>query len=297
MNRRSFLKIASSGIVLSVLPPRVFMPFISMSKVQSGAIRPGWNVTCSLQALASHGTWIAERSLELLVPDAWHAWGLWLYPNYPRRVPVIFNGRWWNRSETLRWMTDHPDAFWLFGNEIERPEQGFEPPHRAAELTGELIAQGLQANTVIRYAAGGNFIGRNEFDGLAWLTQYLIELDARDIPRPDKWSIHSYNSYDIETFRTSWSRWQEWYAIHGEGKPVIMSEGCAHERSVGAQIQIMDELSTLLSDGLESVFWFTAYRLPEDPWRNSALCSIDTSAQTASFTELGRHWKELQLIV
>lgn len=290
MNRRSFLITLASGVVCALLPPGPFLPFVTRG---SRRRRAGWNVTCSPQAMASVGTWIAERALELLEPDAWHSWGLWMDPNYSGRAPMVFNGKWWDRAASLAWMRSHPEALWLLGNEPERREQGDEAPPNAAILTGELIDQGASIGVNVQYAAAGTFIGADQPDGLTWLTQYVAELDARGIRRPDKWSVHSYPSHDAPTFRASWARWQGWYGEHGEGKPVIISECCAH--NAPDQRSVMDEIAAVLDRGEASAaYWFTAYRLPGDEWPNAALCSLDMTARTATLTDAGRHWKAVQ---
>lgn len=292
-SRRAFLKTLAEGVVCTVLPPRVFLPFITADKTPVPA--RGWNVTCDTHVMSDLGQWVGEQALDLLKPDHWHNWGTSKRPDRLRQIPMAFNGQWWNRTETARWMAAHPDMLWLFGNELERPEQGNETPVNAAILTGELIELGHSIGVRVLYAAAGTFIGANQYDGLTWLTRYINELDARSIRRPDKWSVHSYNSWDVATFRASWARWQEWHAHHGDGKPVIMSEGCAHESAVSTQTAVMDEFAGLLAGGdLEAVYWYTACCQETDPWRNSALCALDTATQTARLTSLGDHWKDVQ---
>lgn len=292
MDRRRFLTASCGAAIAASLRVR--------PSVSSSIVRPtGWGVCVPYQLVAQHGSWIAERELDILQPDAWHSYSIAPVCDHLGFVPVIYSDRLFDRDAVRQRMLEYPGETWMLFNEPERPEQAAMAPDRAVDVTMDFLRLAWETNTPMQWAGPGIATGMLDCSGIDWMTRYMRGDDTRPglrlrgISRPTYWQVHCYRSPSLARFRSSWSAWQDWYAVYGCGAPIILSEACAEDAPLAEQVAVMRECRSLLDQGsVAGVFWFSTHASFDTGWTNAALCSVDVSSQRVSLTELGRRWQE-----
>ena len=284
--RRAFLEtLAATGIVAAL--PRFARASAAPAVAPNDAmLRPtGWGVCVPPQA----GIETMTRALGLLAPARWQSYGTWPDVAYPGRIPVVFSEQYFNRATVAAWLRDKPGCVWMLPNEPEGAGQANMTPAQGVALTLEFIALGQASGQRWQWCSPQVSLTP---EGLAWLTEYVtIMRQYKGIMQPAYWCVHPYRSGSLAQFRASWVAWRSWYATWGSGAPVVLSEVCAEGSPLAAQIAVMDEARAMLTRGdVCGVFWFAAHSGDGMEWPNAAL----TSADGATLTDPGRHWKALQ---
>jgi hypothetical protein len=257
-------------------------------------IRPhGWCVCIDRQYPEKYGLWIAERQLALLNPAHWLDWHHTPIIDDPRHVPMMWNGGALASGDVARRMKSVSAQTWLLFNEPERPEQANMNPSMARRQTQAFLRMAWEDDNEFQWTSPAVSVNMQDFDGLAWLTEYVRQLRRRGISRPSYWNIHLYHSETRARLEHAWEAWAKWYEVWGSGAPVIVSEVCAENQPYKDQAAVMNGCHDLLRNGdVSGVFWFVGHA--ENGWTNCSLCAVDLDALTVALTPLGEHWLELQ---
>ena len=159
---------------------------------------------------------------------------------------------------------------WLFWSEPERVDQANTAPDVAATLTISYV-QALGSNG--KFGCCGNIVDGN---GLAWLGAYLTSGGQV----PDIWHIHIYAS-SLAEWRDRLNDWWAWWNVHGQGRPVIISETSLMWQPAADQAELMDYLMGLDDPRIQQIYWFSALQEPSVPsWSAVNLLNSDMTKTT-----------------
>lgn len=222
--------------------------------------KPGTVLASTLSALAPP-CWLNWKATDAFLADANYTPEVW------RLTPKDLND--FKHKSTL-----YPGKLWLFWNEPERADQANVIPSVAARLT---ISYAQTLGDKGTWACCGNMVDDN---GLTWLNSYI----AQGGPTPDVWHIHIYGAANVDDWNTFLNYWWQWWAQHGAGKPVIISETSLMWQPAAKQAELLRYLQQYTDPRVRQIYWFSALPEPSVPsWEESRLLNSDFTK-----TELGR---------
>ena len=260
-------------------------------------IRPyGWNV-----CIPPVGDWRSAQSLALLQPDRWLNW--W-HNDYSFAVPG-YTPMVWRTVDVpavQERMRAHPAETWLLFNEPERPEQANLLPTVAVAETHTFLNAGWEVGAEFNWCGPNVTINTSDHPGSPWWREYMRQLRLGGINRPSVYGIHLYNSTSRAHVRLMLERLETsrgpggWL---GDDTPVVVTEFCATNEPLAAQIEVMDEVHAMLLEGrIKGAYWYMAWSTSTgngNEWPNCRLCEVDPDRPfTMRLTELGKHWMELK---
>ena len=176
--------------------------------------------------------------------------------------------------------------FALVGNEPEWPGQ--------TDMEAEAFVKRLPAGNI---AIPGTRIDHPS--GIEWL--YRMSMHLQELPAA--WHVHLHYAEDAPTWLWIWQEFKRgWYAEHGHGLPVIISETCGTEfmSASGLRLLMRTIADTVRNDPvLVSVFWYCTkqYFLERDDngkrrmkpyWPHCWLYD-----EYGELTQAGRDWRAL----
>ena len=257
-------------------------------------LRPkGWGFGMPLET-AGASTWILQKELDTFSPK-WYM--NWSQEHIVSKPGCVFTPMTWDASDVsiIARMQSNPGETWLLFNEPERPEQNNKLPSIAANETRVFLENAWNANVEFQWAAAGVGPGTTDYDGLAWMTEYVQDLRRKGISRPNYWQFHGYQSKNVAEFDATWSKIMAWYNVWGSGAPIIISEVCAEGNDLYNQKQVMNRVNTLLATGqIVAASWFSSHASAVANWTNACLATFNVNNQTITKTALGNHWLSLQ---
>lgn len=185
--------------------------------------------------------------LERLRPAWWYDWR-YSQCGAPGYVPMIWSDSIWqqNVAELTSLFERRSDLFWLLWNEPERSDQANMAPERAAALSTEIAAHGIE------YAAPGVALTR---DGYTWLEDYL----RQNGPVPHCWHVHIYRCLVPDQWLAAWGRWRNWMHEHNVVRPTIVSETNGWTEGSYGQRRILEQVDAVLESDelLQAAAWFS----------------------------------------
>lgn len=252
-------------------------------------IRPtGWGISIQPQETTNAQ---AAAIAAALSPRWYHSWSVEPFAGVTTPfVPLVWDGRRTNEDARRRALQALRNHTWLMFNEPERPEQSGISPAAALDAVWEFLADARwSAGVELQWAAPGVSLTTPDHDGLAWLTEFAQMCRRSGLSRPSYWHIHL-NAPSLSALRDAWLAWSRWYETWGACAPVIVSEVCAQNAPLSAQVAVMDWVDGLLRAGLiAGAAWFIGAPSTFVDWPNSALCTLD--GQRARLTPLGAVWE------
>lgn len=255
----------------------------------------GWSWCAPREFVIGGREYIVAQELELLKPAHWMDWSY--LPITPSDVytPMLWTGNDAGLSGAVNYLAEHPTGETiLLWNEPERPEQANMSPEKARIWTQRFLREMWDTGVEFQWAAPGISINMQDYDGLAWLTEYVRLMRRTGISRPSYWHIHSYRANTVNQLLCAWDNWLEWWKAWGKDAPVVISEVCAENALVDQQKRIMDACRELLrlgqNGGAIGVYWFATHPTNVVHWPNAYLCELSSEGTDMQLTELGRHW-------
>ena len=248
------------------------------------------------------GDWRSAQSLDLLQPDRWMNWSLDPQGlSCPGFTPMV-----WGRVDVpavQARMRANPGETVLLFNEPERPKQANLDGSRCrCRNAASSFVAGWDTDADFNTCGPNVAINTHDFPGEPWLREYMRQLRLKSVNRLSQYGIHLYNSHTRAHVRETWDRLEEWRGpsgFLGRDTPIVVTEFCAADKDVAAQIEVMDEVHTMLLDGsIKGAYWYMAWSTSTgqgDEWPNCRLCEVDpVKPETMRLTELGKHWLSLK---
>lgn len=256
-------------------------------------VRPiGLGVAVPLSAI-NHSGEIIQQEIDLLAPAWWMNWSYQTYgASTDRFVPMVWSD-YWNEAAMYGALLELPGRTWLIHNEPHRADQANMTPAEAAADVRRFMSVAWKAGVEFQAALGGCGINESDYDGIAWMREFIYLLRRTGLPRSSYWHIHGYRSTSVVQMRAGWERWQRLADEVGLDAPVVLSEFCAENASPLQQMLVMDETARWISDGkIVGAAWFATHGSSGVAWPNCRLTDHLPSGEIV-LTEIGRHWKML----
>lgn len=241
----------------------------------------GWGYGIRWQLYSSEANWYERVTAALggIRQD-------WLYNT--RLLDSAYTSTLWTLDKTnshawesqVRFARLYPARFYLVLNEPDHPAQANLRPEMAAENLREFLRLTQMGRD---FAVPGCELAA---PGRDWFGEYL----NRDGPLGTALHIHLHRARDGVQWADCLADDIAW--LHDQGalwdkvarryRPVIISETSANDRSIEAQIGVMDAAADAVCRGqVAAVYWYASYA--DWPWTN--LLTLD-----AQWTRLGVHW-------